>query len=50
VDRAAYDRSVAGARASVDEEAFSAAWAASRSMTLEQALAEALKEERHDPR
>jgi tetratricopeptide (TPR) repeat protein len=41
-DRADYDRIVAAARTQLGEEAFAAAWAAGRSMSLEQAVAEAL--------
>jgi len=38
VERAAYDRSVAAARAQLGEKSFAAAWAEGRSMTPEQAL------------
>jgi predicted ATPase/transposase/transcriptional regulator with XRE-family HTH domain len=40
-ERAAYDRSVAAARAQLDPAAFTAAWAEGRAMSLEQAIAEA---------
>ena len=40
-ERAAYDRSVAAARAQLDLAAFTAAWAKGRAMPLEQAIAEA---------
>ena len=40
--RADYDRYVAVARAHLSEEAFAAAWAVGRTMTIEQAIAEAL--------
>jgi tetratricopeptide (TPR) repeat protein len=43
-DRAEFDRSTAAARAQLGEEAFAAAWAAGRAMTLEQAIEEALGE------
>jgi predicted ATPase/class 3 adenylate cyclase len=43
-DRADYERIVAAVRAQLDEEAFAAAWAAGRSLTLEQAIAYALEE------
>jgi ATP/maltotriose-dependent transcriptional regulator MalT len=39
VYRADYDRSVATARANLDEQAFAAAWSERRTMSLEQALA-----------
>ena len=39
VERAAYERSVAAARALFEERAFAAAWAEGRTMPLEQALA-----------
>src|SRR5260370_31750872 len=39
VERAAYDRSVAAARAQLGEKSFAAAWAEGRTMTPEQALA-----------
>ncbi|HJZ48754.1 MAG TPA: hypothetical protein VKE41_16365, partial [Roseiflexaceae bacterium] len=38
----AYDRLLAAAREQLGEDAFAAAWAAGRAMTLEQAIAEAL--------
>jgi tetratricopeptide (TPR) repeat protein len=41
-DRPDYDRIVAAARAQLGEEAFAAAWEAGRSLTLEQAIEEAL--------
>jgi hypothetical protein len=44
IDRADYDRSVAAARVVLGEEAFLAAWAAGRAMTMEQAVAYALEE------
>ena len=44
-DREEYDRNVAAAREALDAEAFAAAWAEGRAMTLEQAIAYALKEE-----
>ena len=40
--RATYERALAAARAQLGEEAFAAAWAAGRALTLEQAIAEAL--------
>jgi hypothetical protein len=43
-ERAEYHRSVAGARTALGEEAFAAAWAEGRAMTLEQATAYALDE------
>jgi predicted ATPase/DNA-binding SARP family transcriptional activator len=42
-ERVRYERSVAAARAQIDEATFAAAWAAGRAMTLEQAVAYALK-------
>jgi tetratricopeptide (TPR) repeat protein len=42
INRADYERDVAAARAQLHEDAFAAAWAAGRAMTLEQAIAEAL--------
>ncbi|MFQ5796400.1 MAG: tetratricopeptide repeat protein, partial [Candidatus Bipolaricaulia bacterium] len=42
-DRADYDRDVAAVRAGLDEEAFETAWVEGRTMTLEQAIAYALK-------
>ena len=42
--RATYERAVAAARAQVGADAFAAAWAAGRTMTLEQALAYALEQ------
>jgi tetratricopeptide (TPR) repeat protein len=44
-ERVDYDRDVAGARAQLGEEAFAAAWAAGRAMTVEQAISEALAED-----
>jgi tetratricopeptide (TPR) repeat protein len=41
--RATYERAIASARAQLGEEAFAAAWAAGRAMTLEQAIAYALE-------
>jgi tetratricopeptide (TPR) repeat protein len=41
-DRADYERFVAGARAAMDADAFEAAWAEGRSLTLEQAIELAL--------
>ena len=38
------ERPVAAARAALGEEAFAAAWAAGRALTIEQAVAEALAE------
>jgi predicted ATPase/class 3 adenylate cyclase len=43
-DRAEHDRFVAAVRAALGEEAFAAAWAAGRAMSLEQAVAFALAE------
>jgi predicted ATPase/class 3 adenylate cyclase len=43
--RTAYDRDVALARAQFDDATFTAAWAAGRAMTLEQAIAYALSDE-----
>jgi hypothetical protein len=40
--RAGYERDLAAARLELDEEAFAAAWAAGRAMTIEEAIAEAL--------
>jgi hypothetical protein len=40
--RATYERAIALARARLGEEAFAAAWAEGRALSLEQALAEAL--------
>jgi non-specific serine/threonine protein kinase len=42
--RAERERNVAATRASLGEEAFTAAWAAGRSLTVEQAIEEALRE------
>src|SRR5262249_52408681 len=42
--RATYERAMAIARAQLGEDAFAAAWAAGRAMTLEQAIAYALEE------
>ena len=41
--RADYDRYVAVARAQLNESAFAAAWAEGRAMSLDQAVAEALR-------
>jgi tetratricopeptide (TPR) repeat protein len=41
-DRAHFDRTVAAARAQLDDATFAAAWAAGQSLTIEQAIAEAL--------
>jgi hypothetical protein len=43
-ERAEYHRSVADARSALGEEAFAAAWAAGRALTLEQAIRVALEE------
>ncbi len=43
VDRREVDRIIAGVRAQLDETAFQAAWAEGRTMTLEQAVAETLR-------
>jgi DNA-binding CsgD family transcriptional regulator len=43
VYRASYERTVDAARAQLDEAAFAAAWAAGQAMTMEQAIAEALR-------
>ena len=45
VDRAEYECSVVAVRAQLDEEAFQGAWAQGRTMTVEQALEYALKNE-----
>jgi len=42
--RATYERAVAAARAQLGEEAFAAAWAEGRAMSLDQAIAYALDE------
>ena len=42
-DHADYERFVAAARSDLDEEAFAAAWAKGRAMTLEQAIAYAIE-------
>jgi len=44
IERAKYDRSLAAVHAALSEEAFAAAWSAGRAMTLEQAIADALRE------
>ena len=44
MDRPDYDRSVAAARAALDDEAFRAAWAEGRAMPQEQAVSYALEE------
>jgi tetratricopeptide (TPR) repeat protein len=43
-EREEYERDVALARAGLGEDAFAAAWAAGRSLTIEQAVAEAMAE------
>jgi hypothetical protein len=43
-EQAEFDRDHATARAQLGEDAFTAAWAAGRAMSLEQAIAEALGE------
>ena len=43
-DQAHYDRILAAARSGLDETAYAADWAAGREMTLEEAIAEALKD------
>jgi ATP/maltotriose-dependent transcriptional regulator MalT len=48
-NRRIYDRTVATVRAQMDEVTFAAAWAAGRSMPLEQAIAEALAQRPPDP-
>lgn len=48
IDSAQYDRTVTSARAAVGEDAFAAAWAVGRAMTLEQAIDEALGKEGED--
>jgi tetratricopeptide (TPR) repeat protein len=45
VDRAEHDRSVAAVRTALGEEAFTAAWAEGRAMSLDEAVAYALKTE-----
>jgi hypothetical protein len=45
VERAHYDRSVAATRAALGEEAFAAAWAEGRALSLEQAIAAPATEE-----
>jgi hypothetical protein len=40
-DRAQFDRTVAAARTQLDDATFTAAWAAGRSLTVEQVIAEA---------
>jgi tetratricopeptide (TPR) repeat protein len=42
-EQPAYDQSIASLRAQLGEQAFAAAWAAGRALTLEQAIAEALR-------
>jgi predicted ATPase/class 3 adenylate cyclase len=44
VERGEHDRRLAAARAQLDEEAFAAAWSRGRSISLRQAIAEALEE------
>jgi len=46
---ATYERAVATARAQLGEEAFEAAWAAGRALTLEQAIAEAVGDAGESP-
>lgn len=41
IRRAAYDRAVGGARATIGEEAFAAAWAAGRTLSFEEVIVEA---------
>jgi non-specific serine/threonine protein kinase len=43
IDRADYDRNVVAARAQLDEATFAASWAVGRALSLEQAIAEALR-------
>ena len=43
--RAIYERALAAARAQLGEEAFAAAWAVGQALTLEQAIAAALRPE-----
>jgi hypothetical protein len=42
-ERVAYDREVRAARAALGEDAFAAAWAAGRALSLEEAAAPALE-------
>jgi hypothetical protein len=44
-EREEYDRNIAMVRTALGEEAFTAAWAEGRAMTMEQAIAYALSEE-----
>jgi tetratricopeptide (TPR) repeat protein len=44
IGRRSHDRAVAAVRATLGEAAFEAAWAAGRSLSLDQAIAEALRE------
>jgi hypothetical protein len=44
-ERSRYERLLAAVRAQLDEGTFAAAWAAGRTLPLEQAIAEALGEE-----
>ena len=46
LERIEYDKQVAGLRSGMNEKAFSNLWAEGRSMTVEQAIALALKEEK----
>jgi hypothetical protein len=48
--RSAYDQGVAAARAALGDEAFEAAWAHGRGLTLEQALSEVLAPPATEPR
>ena len=41
-DRIHYERTIAAIRAQIDADTFAAAWAAGRTLTLEQAIAESL--------
>ncbi len=50
VDRGEYERNMAAAQAGLDEETFSAAWAAGHAMTLEEAIAYATEVSRLGPR
>jgi hypothetical protein len=49
VDQAEHERSVAGARAQLDESTFAAAWAVGQRMSLEQAIARALDQTPPEP-
>jgi hypothetical protein len=48
-DRAEHDRSVAAVRTALGEEAFAAAWAEGRALTLEHAVAFALADDVQSP-